>query len=76
MLSRIQVKATGLTAHSVEEELRDAAAKIAHALGLELEVTDQLIEGSPGRGFAGRLSMMATDDAARARSAAPAARRS
>lgn len=56
MLIRIQIRADGDTAHSVDAELYEAADKIGDALGLEVKLTEQVIEGTPGEGFRGRLS--------------------
>lgn len=58
MLTRIQLKADGDTAHSVEQELQDAMRATLEALGEYANPKDahQVIEGSPGRGFQGRLT--------------------
>jgi hypothetical protein len=55
MLTRIQLKASGKTAHEVESQLRVSIDAIKQALGLEGKITDQFIEGTPGVSFDGRL---------------------
>ena len=61
MLTRIQIRAEGPTAHAVEEELRDAARRTQNALGRSVTLSDQVIEGSPSeptdKAFRGRLSL-------------------
>lgn len=60
MIQRVQIRASGQTAHDVETELRWAAARIRCELGLTGELTDQVIEGTPGKQFSGRLSLTVT----------------
>jgi hypothetical protein len=55
MLTRIQLKASGPTAHEVESQLRESINAITQALGLQGSITDQYIEGTPGKSFDGRL---------------------
>lgn len=61
MLTRIQIRAEGPTAHEVEGELRWAAARLIDDFGLSGDLTEQVIEGTPGRTFAGRLSLNITE---------------
>ena len=56
MLTRVQIKADGDTAHDVEAEMADAMRRCAGALGFDATITDQVIEGTPGKGFRGRLA--------------------
>lgn len=60
MLTKIQIRATGSTAHEVEGELRWAAARLIQDFGLTGELTEQVIEGKPEESFAGRLSIVVT----------------
>lgn len=60
MLTRVQIRAEGPTASEVEGELRWIAAQIIEQLGLTGELTDQVIEGTPEKTFAGRLSLVIT----------------
>ncbi len=60
MLDRIQIRASGETAHDVERELRWTAARLAVDFGLEAELAEQVIEGTPGKTFAGRLTLTVT----------------
>lgn len=69
MLTRIQIKAEGPTARSVEHELRWAAARIGQDFGLEADLTEQVIEGTPGERFAGRLSLVVTGQPTKTHSA-------
>ena len=55
MLTRIQLKASGKTAHEVEGMLRASIDLIETSLGLTGSITDQFIEGTPGKSFDGRL---------------------
>jgi hypothetical protein len=55
MLTRIQLKASGKTAHEVEAHMRVAIDAIKQALDLKGSITDQFIEGTPGQSFNGRL---------------------
>lgn len=63
MLTRIQIRAEGPTAHEVEGELRWAAARIIDDFGLSGDLTEQVIEGTPGKTFAGRVSLNITEQA-------------
>lgn len=56
MLTRVQIRAAGPTAHSVEEQLIEARYKVADALGMEFEEGEQVVEGTPGKGFVGRFT--------------------
>lgn len=59
MLTRIRIEATGETAHDVERDLRADADSIKQALGIQTtEPPHQVIEGTPGEGFNGRLSFV------------------
>lgn len=58
MLTRIQIRASGETAHDVERQLVFAAACIDERLALTTERVDQVIEGTPGKSFDGRLSIL------------------
>ena len=60
-LTRIQIRAEGPTAHEVEGELRWAAARIIENFGLSGDLTEQVIEGTPGQKFAGRVSLNITE---------------
>ena len=60
MLTRIQIRAAGRTAHEVEGELRWAAARLIADFGLTGELTEQVIEGTPDKSFSGRLSVTVT----------------
>jgi len=55
MLTKIQLRASGKTAHEVEGMLRASIDLIESSLGLTGAVTDQYIEGTPGKSFNGRL---------------------
>ncbi len=61
MLTRIQIRAEGPTAHEAEGELRWAAARIIDDFGLSGDLTEQVIEGTPGRTFTGRVSLSITE---------------
>ena len=61
MLTRIQIRAEGPTAHEVEGELRWAAARLISDFGLTGELTEQVIEGTPDKSFSGRLSIVVRD---------------
>ena len=61
MLTRIQIRAEGPTAHEVEGELRWAAARLISDFGLTGELTEQVIEGTPDKSFSGRLSLVVTE---------------
>lgn len=56
MLIRVQLRADGDTAHSVEDDLLKAMDAIADTLGFDAKITEQVIEGTPGEGFRGRVS--------------------
>lgn len=56
MLTKIQIRAQGATALDVERDLRDAIAKTESTLGLQGSISEQVIEGTPGIGFEGRIS--------------------
>lgn len=56
MLTRVQIRADGPTAHSVQDQLIEARAKVADALEMEFEEGEQVIEGTPGKGFVGRFT--------------------
>lgn len=58
MLTRIQIRADGDTAHNVETQLVDAMDAITSALHLipVMREWEQVIEGTPNKGFRGRLS--------------------
>lgn len=60
MLTRIQLRAEGQTAREVETELRWAAARVSHDFGLEADMAEQVIEGTPGHRFTGRLTLTVT----------------
>jgi hypothetical protein len=64
MLSRIQIRAEADTAHSVEGEMLWAAQRLTEALGFTAELVDQVIEGTPGKKFSGRLTLTVTGQAA------------
>ncbi len=69
MLTRFQIRAEGDTAHNVEHELRWAAARLADDFGLEAELADQVIEGTPGSTFAGRITLTVTSQPTKTHSA-------
>lgn len=56
MLTRVQIRADGPTAHSVTAQLMNAREKIADALDMEFQEGEQVIEGTPGKGFVGRFT--------------------
>lgn len=58
MLTRIQLKARGDTAHSVEAELVASMEAVLDALGVDADTRNahSVVEGSPGQGFEGRLT--------------------
>ncbi len=60
MLTRIQIRAEGQTAREVEGKLRCAAARTIEDFGLSGDLTEQVIEGTPGKGFSGRVSLNVT----------------
>jgi hypothetical protein len=61
MLTRIRIEASGKTAHEVERELRADADAIKQALNIAgAGESHQVIEGTPGKGFTGRLSFPIT----------------
>ena len=64
MLTRIQIRAEGPTAHEVEGELRWAAERLIKDLGLTGELSEQVIEGKPGDSFSGRISVIVTEQQA------------
>lgn len=56
MLTRIQLRAIGATAHEVEAELHDDLSAIKDQLGLDGSIAEQVISGTPGKSFDGRLT--------------------
>ena len=60
MLTRIQIRARGATANSVADELRDAMNAVEQLFEMDIgDAFESVVEGSPGRGYEGRITFRA-----------------